>query len=131
MAKRLTPEQKAMLAELLEAADDDDEEEDAEAEEEAEPADEFMYQGKRYVYTPDDLEEIEESATPAKSAPPSKLPPAVRRRDPATSTTRKKATAPAVKRAKPADETVGSGADDPDPDSADAGGDTPRRRFLT
>lgn len=63
---RLTAEEKALLARILEAQDDD-EEDDTEPEQEA---DEFTYQGKRYVYTPDELEEVQEEVKPVKKARP-------------------------------------------------------------
>jgi len=66
---RLSPEEKALLARLLEAEDDDAEEEEAPAEEEH---DEFTYQGRRYRYVPEDVEEIREEEAkpePVKKAP--------------------------------------------------------------
>jgi hypothetical protein len=72
---RLTAEEKALLARILEAEDDEEEDPEPEA-----PADEFTYQGKRYVFTPEELEEVqeEEPPTPVKKVPVKKAPSAPR-----------------------------------------------------
>lgn len=62
---RLTPEEKALLARILEAEDDEDEEQEPD-----EPADEFTYQGKRYVYTPEELEEVQQEEPPTAPVKP-------------------------------------------------------------
>lgn len=61
---RLSAEEKAMLARLLEAEDEGDDEEEEAPEEEH---DEFTYNGRKYRYVPEDVEEVrEEQAKPDK-----------------------------------------------------------------
>lgn len=67
---RLTSEEKALLARILEAEDDEDEEQEPD-----EPADEFTYQGKRYVYSPEELEEVQQEESPAPVKPKIKAAP--------------------------------------------------------
>lgn len=67
---RLSAEEKAMLARLLEAEDEGDDEEEEAPEEEH---DEFTYNGRKYRYVPEDVEEVREEEKakpePAKKSP--------------------------------------------------------------
>lgn len=67
---RLTAEEKTVLARILEAEDDEDEDEVEDVQEvEEEDSDEFTYRGKRYVYTPEEVEEVREEVKAKKKAP--------------------------------------------------------------